>query len=377
MTLDYWSWIEGTEIKPNEQQLQRIEQKLRSDLRALERQSLSAEELKKRKRELRRAAEQEQDDKRSDMLALGAGELAYYRRFERSALAVARQEALGDEAVDKRAAQRFKDAYKRGFTRPVEGGAPVQMGVPRQVRSLAAGLGLLPEPPDMMRLPAGSVFWQVPFALRSDYLSKDDVSFYVEDNPVRKDHVLKLPMIAAPGWKGALRAAFRQRFNLHDDPDGQQDKPIPELFGTAREDEAGEAGALHFFPTFFDRIGLRVINPHDRATGTGKLPIPFETVPAGTPGNFHLLYLPVTPPHGRQVASQINNVTAALRAMFSDYGFGAKTSAGMGRAVIHPSGGALRVRLAAGVESREFNSFQTLKDAAASLADAVRQKGAL
>lgn len=97
-------------------------------------------------------------------------------------------------------------------------------------------------------------------------------------------------------------------------------------------DIEGFQGNLHFYPTYFDRIGLEVINPHDRETGAGKNPIYFECVPEGTNGTFNLLFVPLT---GRELSDDEANedleaVARGVKAMMTCYGFGAKTSSGFG-----------------------------------------------
>jgi CRISPR-associated protein Cmr2 len=98
---------------------------------------------------------------------------------------------------------------------------------------------------------------------------------------------------------------------------------------------------LFCFPTFFDQIGLEIINPHDRERRVGKNPILFECVPAGATGTFRLLYVPydfpgeVTPNGGKlleQVQADLPLVAEAVRDLLTVYGFGAKTSSGFGTA---------------------------------------------
>ncbi len=102
-------------------------------------------------------------------------------------------------------------------------------------------------------------------------------------------------------------------------------------------DIEGFQGRLHFYPTFFDRIGLEVINPHPRSTGAGDRPIYFECVPAGAPGVFTLLYVPLDagPRDGDTVKADLAAVARGVRAMLTEYGFGAKTSRGYGVADVN------------------------------------------
>jgi CRISPR-associated protein Cmr2 len=191
----------------------------------------------------------------------------------------------------------------------------------------------LPNPSDLHHLPSNSFMLHVPFKLCKPYLSKDDRTFHLFDNSVRKDKVFQTPMIASTSWKGALRAALWQLDHKADD------ETIVRLFGNAREDEKGQAGRLYFYPTFFDKIGLEVINPHNRKTGTGKTgPILIECVPAYTTGDFILLYVPFGSVKLDEVAADLKLVSEGIQAMLTVYGFGAKTSSGFGIADIQGKG---------------------------------------
>ncbi len=201
-----------------------------------------------------------------------------------------------------------------------------------QKETYLAPLGLAPAAPDLARLPGYSFALHCTFTLTGAYLSRDDTDFHILDNPVKKEWVFKLPYIAPSQWKGALRAAMRQ------DNDWPNDQPdLLRLLGKSRDDE-GQSGRLYFYPTFFDRIGLEVINPHDRETGAGRQPIYFESVPADTTGVFTLLYVPFDrigeddAETRMQVAADLQLVAAGIQAMMTTYGFGAKTSSGFGMA---------------------------------------------
>lgn len=206
---------------------------------------------------------------------------------------------------------------------------------------------------NLSHLPLYSWLFHFRFTLASPYLSKDDAPFYVIDNPVRKDRVFKLPMVSPTSWKGGLRAALRRISMGQDEPEGwsvekeRQNPSMTRLFGNVKgEEEQDElhAGRLRFFPTFFDRIGREVINPHDREGGAGDQPIYFECVPEKAKGAFSLLYVPfdtVGKPDGwtdpisqqspRQIAlADMIKVTDATARLLTLYGFGAKTSSGFG-----------------------------------------------
>lgn len=262
--------------------------------------------------------------------------------------------------------------------------------------------------PNLTLFPPGSWTLQLTFTLRKPYISKDDVDFYILDNPVKKEWIFKVPYVAPSQWKGALRSAMmrdlvnalqwdkkdedefvEERLRLYrlfgNEKDGTAEffnrawawalhrvGPRPEDKQQAEEweqrfqetvkqvaskfenrlreegyrvgDIEGFQGRLHFYPTFFDRIGLEVINPHDRETGAGKHPIYFECVPAGTKGTFTLLYVPLYVPLDlsdnpgkarKQAQEDLKAVAEGIRSMLTVYGFGAKTSSGYGVAEVN------------------------------------------
>ncbi len=269
-----------------------------------------------------------------------------------------------------------------------------QLGYMRALRLIP------PRLPDITLFPPGSWAIQLTFTLRKPYISKDDTDFYILDNPVKKEHVFKVPYVAPSQWKGALRATMardlvnklqpgsedekqivdetqfvNERLRLYrlfgNEKDGVADflnrawalhrvGPRPEDEGQAQEweqrfqetvrqvasefenrlreegyrvgDVEGFQGRLHFYPTFFDKISLEVINPHDRETGAGKNPIYFEAVPADTKGVFTLLYVPLGagPTDERTCTQDLAAVAHGAQAMLTEYGFGAKTSSGFG-----------------------------------------------
>ena len=181
---------------------------------------------------------------------------------------------------------------------------------------------------DLNYLPPLSFMLRVPFKLQKPYLGKEDRAFHILDNPVRKDKVFQTPMVAPTSWKGALRAALWQ---LEYKEESEQ---IIRLFGNEREQEDHKklkSGRLYFYPTFFDQIGLEVINPHDRQKGTSaRGPIYLECVPKDATGNFVILYVPFGDVKKCEVAKDLKGVAEGVKAMLTVYGFGAKTSSGFG-----------------------------------------------
>ena len=211
--------------------------------------------------------------------------------------------------------------------------------------------------PNLHTLPRYSFAISFEFRLAQPYLSKDDDAFYIIDNPVRKDKVFKTPMVAPSSWKGSLCHALWQLRRRHDSKE-HHDQQVGRLFGETRDDDPGRSGRLFFYPTFFDKMGLEIINPHDRVRRVGKNPILFECVPVETTGRFTLLYVPfdrigneaADPEKGvkslpEEVAEHLTLLAEGLQAMFTLYGFGAKTSSGFGLAEDRVSDGYIQTNV--------------------------------
>jgi CRISPR-associated protein Cmr2 len=223
---------------------------------------------------------------------------------------------------------------------------------------------------DISQLPAGSWLIEFPVTLAKPFISRDDVSLYIIENPVRKDKVFGAPLTSAMAWKGNLRWAMMKVLL---EPKASSPEEFAEtrfrhtlLFGTekgmeerhtgwadyldnlcagakekyqekfGKEDVPHVAGMLHFYPTFWDKIDMEVINPHSRKTKTGKNPIYFEVVPEGANGFFRLVYVPFYHMENqaeglkKEVIQDLQDVTAGLKAMMLTYGFSAKKSTGYG-----------------------------------------------
>jgi len=186
--------------------------------------------------------------------------------------------------------------------------------------------------PQLGSLPCGSWFLRFRLTLASSYISRDDKPTHIIDNPVARDHVFGLPIIRPSSWKGNLRAACRLMTD-----GGTNDPRVLRIFGSPREKgDDLSAGRLVFFPTFFRRTGLEIINPHGRATKTGRNPILIECVPPGAQGAFSLLYVPFYRIGDEGVLEEsladLRRIAQALPAMMLTYGFSAKRSSGYGTA---------------------------------------------
>jgi CRISPR-associated protein Cmr2 len=133
----------------------------------------------------------------------------------------------------------------------------------------------------------------------------------------------------------------------------------------------GRRGRLFCFPAFFDRIGLEVINPHDRERRVGTKPILFESVPAGATGNFRLLYVPydflseVTPNEATlraQMQTELPLVAETVRDLLTVYGFGAKASSGFGAAAPVAQQVTLGLNILVEQEAERAGEYQAIKE---------------
>jgi hypothetical protein len=217
-------------------------------------------------------------------------------------------------------------------------------------------------------LPPYSFLIQFGFTLNTPYISRDDEGFYIHENPVRKDKVFKVPMISGSTWKGNLRWTAREIEKLN--PDKKDSEKITKLFGNPKGAESEfNRGRLNFFPTFFQRGGVEVINPHDRRTKAGTQPIHIECIPKDTSGTFSLLYVPFDlmaelkddekreEKIKQQSLEDLKFTSEAIKTMMLTYGFSAKKGAGFGITKSEVSEGKLRM---VGKEEKTFNSLEEL-----------------
>ncbi len=202
--------------------------------------------------------------------------------------------------------------------------------------------------PDLAALGPYAFSLRFTFRLAQPYFSRDDNAFYIVDNPIARDRTFGLPIVRPSSWKGNLRAGLRSLGYDDSNP------AVSRLFGE-RVDESGHAGRLIFFPTFFGRTGLEIINPHERTSRVGTVPILFETVPTGAEGAFTLLYAPFDrlgedPAHtAREAAEDLVTVARGVEAMLRTYGFSAKKTIGFGLAQDAVPDGLLRIVIPAAV----------------------------
>ncbi|GEM_PF-2667067 len=206
---------------------------------------------------------------------------------------------------------------------------------------------LLPVKDVLESLPEGSWLVSMKVTLLTQFASKGESEFHYSNNPIVRDRLTGLPMVKPATWKGHLRFAARMAHGVADET--QEPEPLRHLFGESRGEEGGMEGRLRFFPTFFTTDARReIVTPLKRSTRTpARGPLDIEVVPRGSKGTFCLLYLPHPKGPGwslEQIAEDLEAVAPALKAMFLDYGFSAKKTAGWGVVEDSVSDGSLSAR---------------------------------
>jgi CRISPR-associated protein Cmr2 len=95
-------------------------------------------------------------------------------------------------------------------------------------------------------------------------------------------------------------------------------------------------GRAIFYPTYFNRISLEIINPHDRRKRAGTVPIHYEVVPSKTEGILQIVYIPFDgvlkkdDELKKEVKQDLKWLYKAIKNL-EDEGIGAKTKLGWGR----------------------------------------------
>lgn len=231
---------------------------------------------------------------------------------------------------------------------------------------LLSNFYLDPDVCEVRRLPFLSFMISFPFSLEKPYISKDEETFYLLDNPVRKEKLFQNPMVASVAWKGAMRHALWHLQQIQKDPDVEN--TIKRLFGTDNTSQADDfaSGRLHFFSSFFAKWSIELINPHDRKSGTtASGPILMEAVARKQKSTFTLLYCFRPNKNGQSdkqsiidVLKDFTVICQGITAMMTVYGFGAKTSSGFGvsSSIMPDPGGRLAIRIPEGKNSDRSGS---------------------
>ncbi|HEC92934.1 MAG TPA: hypothetical protein ENI51_08100 [Candidatus Atribacteria bacterium] len=229
--------------------------------------------------------------------------------------------------------------------------------------------------------------------LISPYFSHDDDNFYLIQNPCLKEKVFKVPMIRGSSWKGRIAMVGKDLVN----EDFEWFSSYIRVFGTGSDEyrklldkvvkekdfkeqlikyllfELGmkltktdieqinneprkyleklklnnndfksisclhvHKGRVIFYPTYFSRLSLEIINPHNRKTRAGTNPIHYEVVPKGAEGILQIVYIPFDgiltkeSEVKKQVESDIKFLTKCIEKVAKN-GMGAKTKLGWGK----------------------------------------------
>ena len=109
----------------------------------------------------------------------------------------------------------------------------------------------------------------------------------------------------------------------------ESNKNLPTFLKTHR-------GRAVFYPTYFDRLSLEIINPHSRKTRAGINPVHYEVVPKGAEGILQVIYIPFdTVLHSNEeIKQEVNNDIKYLCWVLENLqniGIGAKGKLGWGR----------------------------------------------
>lgn len=259
--------------------------------------------------------------------------------------------------------------------------------------------GLAGGEPDMRVFPAGSVALTLRFKLLTPLLTRDDDPFYLFDNPVRKDHVFGVPLLAAASVKGLAVDAFQRGFPARAPWStlGEAERQRTQryrtdndrarrLFGLASDDVehlSSEAGRLRFQPVWFSHVQYLVMNPaKSDGSGTGTQPIHFEAIAPMTDKNgpmtdkngavqaeTRLLYFNPAGAAGAALArGDAACLVAALAAWWPALGLGAKRLAGYG--AIEPLNAEARLAGEDGILERK--GPESWRELAAALAKGAR-----
>lgn len=196
-----------------------------------------------------------------------------------------------------------------------------------------------PKPELLDGLPDGSILIKVDVKLLSPYYSRDDLGFYPTENMLKRHRVFDTPYLSASGIKGLLRWAHAMvTRNTEDDFYSRQlygtDEMPGQDFASLYPDSSTGGntaiqGALYSYPLFWSgNVGLEVINPQNRESGSGTNPIKYETVKPGAMGTLYFLLADLP---GRCRADELlPKFLADLEYLLTFGGLSAKSSAGWG-----------------------------------------------
>lgn len=143
------------------------------------------------------------------------------------------EETLSFELVDICSTLYFKGNKKEAREYYIKQTLKTKFKVPKEL-DFSPILSIMPD--------SAWIGFEVEFILKTPWYSKDDRSFHVLENSLRKDHVFGIPFHPASSWKGLLRWACRMESGLfeHLEKNGMKfegwkdDKWILYLFGNEK-----------------------------------------------------------------------------------------------------------------------------------------------
>jgi CRISPR/Cas system CMR subunit Cmr6 (Cas7 group RAMP superfamily) len=204
---------------------------------------------------------------------------------------------------------------------------------------------LLPNVSQLSLLPVASCFLQFNLKLERPFFSKDDLAFYPHENPLKREHILGTPYLSAAAVKGLLRWAWQMCWG-DNKPDAEM-----KIFGPKHEnldDDNGKQGSFYPYPLFWSgKIGLDVINPHDRKTGTGTNPIKYEVVNINGVTSLFIMFVNRME-DWEFLTIFLELIKEPLQLLLEESGLSAKRSAGWGAVKVTSCSASLKVSLKTG-----------------------------
>lgn len=209
---------------------------------------------------------------------------------------------------------------------------------------------LLPDEKIIPSLPLGSCLIKFNLELTAPFFSRDDRSFYPNDNPLKREWVFESPYLGAAGVKGLLRWAWRMcwgddkfdeetrlfghRKKREDKNQSKQSQDNAAASSEAVQDDEEEnayrRGWLTTYPLFWKgQVGLDIINPHDRKTGAGNIPIKYEVVKSGGVADCWIAIIN-RDENIEKLRNALELLKEPIQFLFSHTGLSAKRSVGWG-----------------------------------------------
>lgn len=269
----------------------------------------------------------------AQVLATGARfEDENFPRTQANKQQVSLKELMKDGRPEKKRNNTIELSAIGGYPKLVSSRSTFQPDAPLDIASFCAP----DEKTCLEGLPDGSCLVKIEVKLLRPFASRDDRPFYPHENPLKREWVFQNPCLSAAGVKGLLRWAWRMRF-------AEEEKKMlsveETIFGPRNEglkDGEGQAGCLYLWPVFWKgKVGLEVINPHDRQSGAGNNPIKYEVMKTGATSTLWFLFLNRRMQESREfVRNTVAPLLESLELLISASGISAKRSADWGSVAV-------------------------------------------